>query len=144
MSEETTAPEEGEDDFPRNWRFDEDGAEVRGTFVKFDVGQTQEYGDCPILVLNVEGEERSVWLFHTALRSKFQKEVNRRDLEVGEQINIKQAGMKKSGNNRSYQNYMVAFVDAPPLDAKAIFGRIDPIDSPPVTYTDTETVSSDF
>jgi hypothetical protein len=150
LSKETTSSAadkvaEEEDDFPRNWRFDEDGAEVRGSFVKFDVGQTQEYGECPILVLNVDGEERSVWLFHTALRSKFQKEVNRRDIEVGEQINIKQAGQKKSGNNRTYQNYMVAFVDAPPLDAKAIFGRVDPIDSPAVTYTDTETVeSSDF
>ncbi len=111
-----------ETDFPANWRFDEDGAEVRGKFVKFDVGQTQEYGDCPILVLNVDGEERSVWLFHTALKSKFQKEVARREIQPGEQINIKQAGEKMGANKRSYMNYVVAFVDAPPLDAKALFG----------------------
>jgi hypothetical protein len=133
--QETVAPAESEEEFPQNWRFDEDGAEVRGKFVKFDVGQTQEYGDCPIVVLNVDGEERSVWLFHSALRSKFQKEVNRRDIEPGEQINIRQAGEKKSGNNRTYMNYIVAFVDAPPLDAKAIFGAVptaaDPDDDVP-------------
>lgn len=139
-TEETTA-----EDFPRNWRFDEDGAEVRGKFVRFDTGPTQEYGEVPIVVLNVDGEERSVWCFHTALKSKFQKEVNRRDIEVGEQINIKQAGEKKSGSNRTYMNYFVAFPEAPPIDAKAIFGTVDPIDAPPVAYEPEELpVAKDF
>jgi hypothetical protein len=136
MAEEPTgSATEEEGDYPENWRFDEDGAEVRGKFVKFDVGQTQEYGECPIVVLNVDGEERSVWLFHTAIRSKFQKEVNRREIQPGEQINIKQAGEKMGGNKRSYMNYIVAFVDAPPLDAKALFGAVseaaDPEDDVP-------------
>ena len=124
MAEEATAVTEEETDYPENWRFDEDGVEVRGKFVKFDLGQTQDYGEVPIVVLNVDGVERSVWLFHTALRSKFQKEVNRRDIQPGEQINIKQAGEKKGKNKRPYMNYIVAFVDAPELDAKAIFGPV--------------------
>lgn len=124
MTEQATTTPETEEEFPRNWRFDEDGTTVMGTFVKFDLGQTQEYGECPIVVLEVDGEERSVWLFHTALRNKFQKEVNRRDFVVGEQVNIKQKGEKK-GKKYKYTDYMVAFPDAPPLDAKAIFGPLD-------------------
>jgi hypothetical protein len=140
----TTTEQEAEEEYPRNWRFDEDGLEVRGKFVKFDQGMTQEYGDCPIVVLNVDGEERSVWLFHTALRSKFQKEVNRRDFVVGEQVNIKQVGEKK-GKNRTYMNYMVAFPDAPPLDAKAIFGPASPGSEPVhVVYPDAESKAGEL
>lgn len=133
MSEQTTDAQTNEEqEFARGWRFDEDGPEVRGKFVKFDVGHT-EHGQCPIVVLNVDGEERSVWCFHTALKSKFQQEVNRRDVQVGELIVIKQAG-EKQGANRKYMNYVVTFPDAPPVDAKAIFGAVDPIDQPPVAY----------
>ena len=139
MSEEQTTGEAAED-YPRGWRFDEDGPEVSGKFVKFDVGQTKEYGSCPIIILNVNGEERSVWCFHQALRSKFQQEVHRRDLEAGETVFIRQVGEKKSGNQRNYMAYVVQFPDAPPVDAKAIFGPLDPVDAPPVAYAAQTTI----
>lgn len=125
-----------ESDFPRGWRWDEDGKEVQGTFVKFDLGQTRDYGAQPIVVLNVNGEERSIWAFHTTLKSKFKNEVNRRDLEVGERVYIKQIGEKPGGQGRAYMNYVVTFPDAPPVTGKSIFGEEDEIDKGPVAYAE--------
>ena len=73
LSEQTVT----ESDFPRNWLFDEDGLEVEGRYVEITEGTTAN-GPCPIVVLNVDGERRSIWLFHAAVRNRFADEVARR------------------------------------------------------------------
>ena len=55
---------------PTSWRWDTDGHAVRGTYVRMDEAAT-DYGRKAIVVLDVAGEERSVWLFEAATVSKF-------------------------------------------------------------------------
>jgi hypothetical protein len=119
-------------DFPRGWRFDEDGLEVEGRYVKADVGRTAN-GSAPIIVLDVDGEERSVWCFHTALRNRIADELATRvagDFNPGELILIRQGEKKTGANDRAYVSYTVRFPEAPKRNARAIF-KADPIDEPP-------------
>jgi hypothetical protein len=111
-------------DYPRNWRFDEDGPEVAGRFAHFDEGITAN-GTCPIVVLEVDDEKRSVWLFHTAARSRFADEVARREsgnLKAGELISIRQGETKTGGNGRAYTSYVIRFPEAPKRSPKEILG----------------------
>jgi hypothetical protein len=50
---------------------------VAGTYVRMSNAST-DYGRKAIVVLNVDGEEHSVWLFETALVSKFKDELAER------------------------------------------------------------------
>lgn len=133
-----TITHDEESEFPRNWRFDEDGLELVGKYVKSDVGPTAN-GDCPILVLEIDGEPRTVWCFHTALRRRIADEVSRRphrDLKAGERIVIRQGEKKPSAEGgREYIAYFVRFLDAPPRTAKDVFKK-DTIDEPPASYDD--------
>ena len=93
MPVEKKVTRDQDSDFPRTWRFDEDGPEVVGKYVATDEGPTQN-GPCPILILEVENERRSVWCFHTALRRRIADEIARRpsgDLTPGELVGIRQA-----------------------------------------------------
>lgn len=54
---------------PKAWIWDEDGDTCVGTVVSGFIGPTK-YGDCKVMVLNVEGEMRSVWLNSTALENQ--------------------------------------------------------------------------
>jgi hypothetical protein len=114
-----------ESDFPRNWRWDDDGDELEGTFLEFDEGPTA-YGDKPILVLEVDGEPRSVWLLETAIQSRFADEVAKRparDLTVGERIQIRRGDIVTSGTGRDYRAFKVRFPDRPKRKASEILGK---------------------
>jgi hypothetical protein len=116
----------GQEDFPRTWRFDEDGLEVKGHYVRLDEGHTQN-GPCPIVVLNVDGEHRSVWAFHAALRNRLADEVGRRsdgDLTQGERVVIRQGEVKQGASGYSYRSYVVRFPDAPKRSPKDILGPL--------------------
>jgi hypothetical protein len=121
----TTVPAAADEtDFPRNWRWDEDGDDVEGRHVEFDEGPTA-YGDKPILVLEVDGEKRSVWLLETALQSRFADEVRKRptgDLTPGERIIIHRGEMVRSGTGRDYRSFKVRFPDRPKREAAEIIG----------------------
>jgi hypothetical protein len=125
-------------EFPRNWRFDEDGLELVGLYVRSDEGQTAN-GPCPILILEIDGEERTVWCFHTALRRRIADEVARRpsgDLKKGERVVIRQGEKKTTAEGgREYISYFTRFPDAPKRAARDIF-KSDNIDAPPTTYDD--------
>ena len=111
-------------EFPRGWRWDDDGDTVEGTFVEFDEGPTA-YGDRPIIVVEVDGENRSVWLFETALQSRFADEVAKRptgDLTAGERISIRRGDMVTSGTGRDYRSFKVRFPDRPKRKAAEILG----------------------
>ena len=110
---------------PTSWRWDEDGHAVRGTCVRMDEAAT-DYGRSAIVVLDVAGEERSVWLFEAAIVSKFRDELAKRpsgDFTVGEGVEIDRGAEKvESANGRSYWPYRVRFPDAPQLSAGDILG----------------------
>jgi hypothetical protein len=136
----------GTDDteFARNWRFDEDGLEVVGSYVGSDEGPTAN-GPCPILILDVDGEERSIWCFHTALRRRIADELSRRpsgDLTKGERVVIRQGEKKESEGGRKYVSYYTRFPDAPSRSAKDIFAN-DRIDEPATSYEKSEPATGD-
>ncbi|HEY8776311.1 MAG TPA: hypothetical protein VIM33_07510 [Gaiellaceae bacterium] len=110
-------------DFPRNWIFDEDGDAVAGAFVRLEEGQTKDYGPRPIVILNIAGEERSVWLFDTVIRNQFADEVRTRQLAAGERITVKRLGKVKSETTgREYRSYATTFHDRPQKSQAEILG----------------------
>jgi hypothetical protein len=124
-------------DYPKSWRWDEDGLVVDGTYVGTS-SAPGEYGDIPILTLKVAGEDRAVWVTQIAIRSKLADELNRRkvrNFESGERIVIKRADeKKKSASGRSYWPFSCEFPDASPRDAAALLG----VDAVPVRSASSE------
>jgi len=110
--------------YPRTWSFDADGEEIEGTFLAFGEGPTAN-GLQPFVTLEVGGEQRTVWLFHSALSSKFRSELERRpeqDLNVGEPVIVRRREWKESAAGRRYRDYFVAFPEAPRRSAAEILG----------------------
>lgn len=89
--------------YPTTWMWEEDGNEVIGKAVRKETAIT-ENGPCDILVLEVDGVLRSVWLMHTALISKLQ----RMRPKAGDFVGIRWLGQRepKSGG-RPYYDYNV-------------------------------------
>jgi hypothetical protein len=115
---------ETKSEYPKTWSWDEDGEHLEGTFVEFGEGPTAN-GLQPLVVLEVDGERRSLWLFHEALRSKFRSELERRpdqDLNVGEPLIVRRREWKESAVGRKYRDYFVAFPEAPRRSAAEILG----------------------
>ncbi len=110
---------------PRSWLWSEDGSTITGTYVRMDTGPS-DYGERAIIVLNVDGEDRSLWLNETALVAKFRDELARRtsgDFEPGERITASRGAAKvESANGRGYWPCPVTFHDAPRRSAAEILG----------------------
>ncbi len=122
----STVPAENDgDDYPEVWRFDEHGETVAGTFLRFERGQTRNYGAKPIAVLEVDGAERSLWLNTAALAGKFRDELEQRperDLITGERIVVKRLGKTTTQDGQTeYWNYRVLFPDKPALRTSELF-----------------------
>jgi hypothetical protein len=121
-----TYDEAGE--FPRAWVFDDDGPLVRGRFVKFDRGQTRDFGPKVIAVLEVEGAQRSIWLTTAVLYGKFRDELQQRPghrLEPGERITIKRLEKVESADAIGpYWKFGVVFHDAPELTVREPVRRV--------------------
>jgi hypothetical protein len=115
-----------ETDFPAYWDW-ADGT-LKGVYVRMESGPT-EFGTRPILIVDVNGVERSVWINAAALRSKLADELDRRkarDLTPGEHIEIRRgAEMKTSAAGREYWPFYVNFPDAPRSDAAGLLGLDD-------------------
>jgi hypothetical protein len=113
-------------DFPAYWDWT-DGP-VKGAYVRMESGPT-EFGTRPILIVDVNGVQRSVWINAAALRSKLAEELDRRkarDLTPGEHIEIRRgAEMKTSVAGREYWPFYVNFPDAPRSDAASLLGVDD-------------------
>jgi hypothetical protein len=110
--------------YPATWKFDEHGDLVAGTFLRFDEGQTKDYGARVIMVLLVDGQERSVWLSQMALFSKVRDELNRRTsktLEPGERVVVQRHEKTTSENGRSYWPFAVSFPDRPQKSTTDLF-----------------------
>ena len=77
-----------------------------------------------IMVLNVDGVQRAVWLSQLALHSRVRDEVNRRPtkkLEVGERVVVKRLEKKMGENGREYWPFQVLFPDRPELSTSDLF-----------------------
>jgi hypothetical protein len=132
--------------FPKYWNFDEHGLELVGEYVRTDEGPTS-YGQRAIIILDVEGEERALWLTQTALVNQFADELTRRrarDFEPGERITVTRAAEKKtSASGNDYWPFRVTFHDAPHRDAAAILGANVSADTTPTDEPDTFAPSPD-
>jgi len=128
--------------FPATWRWDEHGRTLHGLYVRMDEAVT-DYGRRPILILDVDGEERSVWLFDTALVSKFHDQLATRptgDFTAGERIVIERGEEKvESAGGRRYWPYKVRFPDAPKRSASDILG----VDKPSTVELEPDDAPSD-
>jgi hypothetical protein len=125
----TSQPSDELGEFPEAWRWNEHGAVVSGTFVKFDRGQTKDYGPKVIVVLDVDGEQRSIWLTATVLFGKFKDELGNRPehcLEPGERITIKRLDKVETKDAVApYWKFNVIFHDSPELTTEDLFGEFD-------------------
>jgi hypothetical protein len=114
---------------PEAWLWDEHGPVVSGTFVHFARGQTRDYGKKVIAVLDVGGEQRSIWLTATVLFGKFRDELLDRPghrLEPGERITVKRLDKVESAEARgAYWNFAVLFHNSPQPSEGDLFGFAD-------------------
>ena len=111
-AEQTVAPEDrlaaarAKLDKPRaeTFRFAHEGDEIAGTVVRLDVADT-EYGSQRIVVVDPgDGNLRSIWLLHDALRSQMEK----LRPEPGDVIAVRYLGRQQAqGSGRSYHAYTV-------------------------------------
>jgi hypothetical protein len=103
-------------DYPRWWNWDEDGDICAGSFVRFTRGHS-EYGEKTIVVLAVEGEERSIWLHETVLFDEFRRELLHRpsrELDLGEMVIVKRGEKRKTQDGkRSFRSFRIRFPDRP-------------------------------
>ena len=80
-------------------------------------GPTRLYGRKPIAVLEVDGEERSIWITTTVLFESFKAELESRErhaLDPGEEITIRYAGKKQpDGGGPAYHVHRVSFGNSP-------------------------------
>ncbi len=134
MTTEKSTTEVGEKpSYPAYWDFAEDGPLLSARFVKFDQGQTRQYGPKPICVLEVGGEERSLWLTQTVLYQRFRDELLRRPdrtLAVGERISVERHEKKRTEDGRyEYTPFTIVFHDAPSVSETDLFE----LDSPAET-----------
>jgi hypothetical protein len=115
----------GETGFPQAWKFDEDGLRIEGTYLRLDEGPT-EYGRRAIVVLDVEGVERALWLSAEVLRRRFADELERRqeqDFTVGELVVVERGEEKRESEaGRGYWPFTVQFPDAPQRTAASLLG----------------------
>jgi hypothetical protein len=113
-------------DFPQAWLWETDGDIERGKFVRFTTGPTKLYGRKPIAVLDVAGEERSIWITTHLLFAAFKEELERREnntLEPGEEITIRWSGKKQpDGGGPSYHVHRTTFHASPGDRPENMFG----------------------
>ena len=113
------------DDYPENWIFDEHGETIAGTFLRFERGQTKNYGAKPIAVLEVDGAERSLWLTTAMLAGKFRDELEQRpqrELVVGERVVVTRQGKTTTQDGATeYWKFRVLFPDRPALETSELF-----------------------
>jgi hypothetical protein len=124
---ESTVPAAPADpgDYPEKWIFSEHGETIAGTFLRFERGQTKNYGSKPIAVLEVDGAERSLWLNTAMLVGKFRDELEQRperELVPGERIVVTRLGKTRTEDgNTEYWKFRVLFPDRPALSTNELF-----------------------
>jgi hypothetical protein len=123
---------EQESTYPRTLLWEEDAEDlgdrrrISGRFVAIDEAPTSN-GLKPILVLAIDGEERSVWVLHGPFQDKLTEELERRpnnEFTPGELIVVEQWKDKKIGeaSGRPYVPYKARFPERPKRSQRDILG----------------------
>jgi hypothetical protein len=116
-------------EFPAACIWDQDGEKVSGTFVGFTRGQTRDFGPKVIVVLEVEGERRSIWLNTTVLHGRFRDELQQRPdhrLNEGEKITVHRLEKVESSSALgAYWKFQVLFHDNPGPTVEELFDLAD-------------------
>lgn len=89
-----------------------DGESVAGTFLRLESGPTRDYGEQPVVVFKdvQSGEERCIWLLHTALKTQFAKARP----EIGAKFVVVHLGKRVAkATGREYADYRVEVEGAP-------------------------------
>lgn len=112
---------------PKTWRFDKDGPVADGRYVRLGEGPTKGYGYKPLIVLNIDGVDRTVWLFHTASMGDVFEELQRRpgnELTVGERVVVENRGDAVSeSSGRTYKDLKVRFPEKPEPSGRDLLTR---------------------
>jgi hypothetical protein len=105
--------------------WDEDGDLLAGTFVKADRAPTR-YGPRTVVVLDVDGEQRSVWLLNEALFNQFKKEIQSRPdrkLTLSERVVVQRLGTRESqSTGHNYVDFRAHFPDRPQPTLEQLWG----------------------
>jgi hypothetical protein len=121
-----TPPTADEPAYPRSWIWDDDGDIAAGTYVKADRAPTRDYGPKTVVVLEIEGVERSIWLLNDALFNKFRQEIAARpgrQLTPGERVIVQRLEEKISqSSGRKYRDFRAYFPDKPPPTIEDLWG----------------------
>lgn len=112
---------------PESWKFQEDGPRVVGKLLNADSANTK-HGPVPILILQVEGKPRSVWLMHTAIRNKVKRAFENGSLQFGDYVGIQHLGKSVSNEGTEYENYDLRIV---PTGERSNFGVFGPATDAP-------------
>jgi hypothetical protein len=112
--------------YPRDWDWKTEGNVAAGAYVKTTAGATV-HGQAAIMTLSIGGEDRAIWVFWAALKSKLAQELARRgatDFRPGERIVITRFSMRKSKLNPTQTTvpFTVEFPDEPAATAAGILG----------------------
>jgi hypothetical protein len=119
-------------EYPATFVWEEDAEDLgdryhlEGTFLALEEGPTAQ-GTRPILVLEIDGEARSVWVLHGPFLNKLQEELERRavpEFTVGERMVFERWKEKATSEStgRSYTPYKAWYPDRPKRSAKDILG----------------------
>ena len=95
----------------------DDGETASGVYVRTDAGHTV-FGHRAILVLHIDGEERSVWINETSLRNRLRDELatrKARDFTIGERVIVRRSSTTRESTTtpgRQVRLVAVRFRDA--------------------------------
>jgi hypothetical protein len=121
-------------DYPKTFVWEEDAEDLgdryrlEGTFLALEEGPTAQ-GSRPILVLEIGGVPRSVWVLHGPFHDKLKEEIERRatpEFIVGERMVFERWKDKATSEStgRSYTPYKAWFIDRPKRSEADILGAI--------------------
>jgi hypothetical protein len=127
MTETSSATQTNEaPQYPQWWDWDADGSSVDGIFEKIGRGFTAT-GERAFVVLTVDGTARTIWLHWNALRSQFEREVQRRPdktIHAGERVRLWRLGSRTSSLGREYFDFRSEFPDGPAQSQADILGSL--------------------
>jgi hypothetical protein len=106
--------------YPVSWVPENEGDTIVGTFIRLETGPTAFGPSLVAILVDQEGNERSVWIFYESLKSGFR----RAEPAPGEKIAVRYMGKKPVKNatpgRRSEYHYFQVAVDRPITSEKPV------------------------
>ena len=121
---------------PRSWYWDDDGSTVSGEYVKLGKAtvsrrlDANDAGERIILILNVAGEPRSIWVLNEILKDKLRMQLRLRpkcNFESGERLTITRSAEKfEAASGHNYWRWKVDFEHEVTESPRELFGLDKP------------------